>query len=569
MIRGIVMAYVIGSILVVIVLIIMGLILRKRIYDEVDRLESWKMDIMNRNVTTELSKVKSLNLSGETQENFEGWKEQWDYILTTELPDIEEYLLDAEEAADRFRISTAKKNLQTVEKTLQSIEKSIDQMFTELDNLLDSEQNSRQQMEELQPQIKELRKNLLQNRHQFGKAEIRFEVELDELEKQLGTYFELTDEGNYFEAQRLVEKLKDELALVEEQINDFPVTYKKCRQDLPMQIDDLIKGIKTMKEDGYRVEHLGFEKELQQFHEKVVHSVTLLEEAKLTEVHEIIQPIEDRIAEMYQLLEREAFAKSYNEKQLPAYRKLLHDVAIDFRDTKDEVEQLQETYYLDNSDVETQADLEKKIIELNQRLEQMETDLEQEQVTNITISENLESCNQSLIELQEAHQNFKQRLQTIRKDEIDAKEKVHEIRKRLFDTNRRLQKSNIPGVPSYIWDMLQQASAKIRLVVEQLETHPLDMNEVQKSLKTADEAVENMIEQTELVLENARLVELVIQYANRYRSQDAILAARLAEAENLFRNFEYEQALEEAAQALESVEPGALKRLEDLNLVPS
>ncbi|WP_138415275.1 septation ring formation regulator EzrA [Aquibacillus sediminis] len=563
------MAYVIGSILVVIVLIIMGLILRKRIYDEVDRLESWKMDIMNRNVTTELSKVKSLNLSGETQENFEGWKEQWDYILTTELPDIEEYLLDAEEAADRFRISTAKKNLQTVEKTLQSIEKSIDQMFTELDNLLDSEQNSRQQMEELQPQIKELRKNLLQNRHQFGKAEIRFEVELDELEKQLGTYFELTDEGNYFEAQRLVEKLKDELALVEEQINDFPVTYKKCRQDLPMQIDDLIKGIKTMKEDGYRVEHLGFEKELQQFHEKVVHSVTLLEEAKLTEVHEIIQPIEDRIAEMYQLLEREAFAKSYNEKQLPAYRKLLHDVAIDFRDTKDEVEQLQETYYLDNSDVETQADLEKKIIELNQRLEQMETDLEQEQVTNITISENLESCNQSLIELQEAHQNFKQRLQTIRKDEIDAKEKVHEIRKRLFDTNRRLQKSNIPGVPSYIWDMLQQASAKIRLVVEQLETHPLDMNEVQKSLKTADEAVENMIEQTELVLENARLVELVIQYANRYRSQDAILAARLAEAENLFRNFEYEQALEEAAQALESVEPGALKRLEDLNLVPS
>ena len=82
------MDYVIGFILVIIVIIIVGLLLRKRLYDSVDYYESWKLDIMNRNVAQELSKVKELNLEGETKENFEEWKDKWDNILTNDLAKV-------------------------------------------------------------------------------------------------------------------------------------------------------------------------------------------------------------------------------------------------------------------------------------------------------------------------------------------------------------------------------------------------------------------------------------------------------------------------------------------------
>src|SRR5690625_5209842 len=123
----------IGIILAIIVLIVIGLILRKRVYDQVDRLEAWKLDIMARNVAGELSKIKNLTLSGETQEKFEAWKERWDYIVGKELADIEEHLLDAEDAADKFRISKAKKVLKETEEILQSIEGSIDNILSELE----------------------------------------------------------------------------------------------------------------------------------------------------------------------------------------------------------------------------------------------------------------------------------------------------------------------------------------------------------------------------------------------------------------------------------------------------
>lgn len=564
------MAYVIGSILVVIALIILGLILRKKVYDDVDRLEGWKMDIMNRNVTSELAKVKSLNLSGETQENFESWKERWDRILTRELPDIEEFLLDAEEAADRFRVRTAKKNLKTVNETLQVIEKEIQKMFDELDHLLASEQSSREEIEEIEPRLKELKKFLLQQRHLYGKAEIRFEVEIDELTEKIGLYYELTDNGDYFEAQEVVNEVKDKLNITEGQIKDYPVVYKKCRQEIPGQIEDLLSGIKTMKADGYRIEHYGFEKELHTLQESLLEIITKLETGDVSEIFELVIPIEERIAEMYKLLEKEAIAKSYVEKQLPGYRQLIEEVAQDFDDTKNEVKHLQETYYFEERDMELHLNLEKWMKQLHKQYEQIEKELEETEGTSHTeIRDLLETGHKELLELQESHDEFKDQVHAFRKDELEAKESVLDMRKQLYSTNRKLQKSNIPGVPGYIWGLLEETTGKADKVVEKLEKQPLDMGEVQQSLSEAQEAVQLMIEKTDVLLDQARLVEIVIQYANRYRSQYPHLAEKLYESEVMFRNYEYENALEEAVKALEEIEPGALKRLEEFSKVPS
>src|SRR5699024_3768563 len=169
---------------------IIGLILRKRVYDSVDQHESWKLDITNRNVANQLSRIKSLNLSGETQEKFESWKEDWDYILSKKLPDVEEDLFDAEAAADRYRFPTAKKILHKVDNTLRAIENEIEEMLNELEELLSSEERSRKEVEELQPKIHQLRKHLTQNRYQFSKADRYFDTKLDELDESVEAYFE-------------------------------------------------------------------------------------------------------------------------------------------------------------------------------------------------------------------------------------------------------------------------------------------------------------------------------------------------------------------------------------------
>lgn len=556
------MAYIIGSILVVIALIITGLILRKRIYDVVDQYEAWKMDIIGRNINAELSRIKILNLSGETQDKFEAWKERWEHIVTKELTDIEEYLFDAEEMADRYRFSKAKKTLAEVDKILQSVEVAIEEILKEVDELLESEEKSRKEMEHVEPTLKELRKKLSQTRYQYGKAESYFEKKLDELTKQVAFYYELVDDGNYLEARELVEQIRVSLDTVEVRLNEFPHLFRMCKQELPSQLDDLLTGVKEMKNEGYRVEHLAFEKEIRNYQQKLLHMVEKMENGDMTNAEVIIEEIEERMKEMYQLLEKEAIAKNYVETKMPSYQQSLEEMTASFSNTKEEVEQLQKSYYFEDSDMEKYLTLEKSIAKLNSQMEAFVSEIEQKKVPHTKLRLEIEAGFVEIEKLEEKHEEFKKRIHNLRKDELEAKEKLTEMRNQLYYIQRKLKKSNVPGVPTFIWNLLETASEKNHRVVKALENQPLEMAEVQQALNDAKNAVSYCMEQTDLMLEQAYLTEQVIQYANRYRSQYPLLAKKLAEAERLFRNYEYELALETAAKAVEEVEPGALKRIE-------
>ncbi|WP_404453612.1 septation ring formation regulator EzrA [Virgibacillus necropolis] len=563
------MAYIIGIVLVIIALIIVGLILRKRIYDVVDRQESWKMDIMNRNIAAQLARIKSLNLSGETQKKFESWKEHWEYIVTKQLPDIEEYLFDAEEAADRYRFPTAKKTLRKVEQTLQSIEKDIEKMLIELDELIKSEETSRKEIEGLEPEIKALRKKLSQTRYQYGKAEARFDVELDEIEAGLRKYHELTGSGDYLEAQQLVENLKVQLEKLQIEMEEFPDLYKACKEELPDQLDTLISGIKDMKDDGYRIEHLGLEKEIRNYQGRLLDCVGSVEKGDVIVVKEAVTEIDERIKDMYQLLENEAIAKSYIETKIPTYRKYLGDLDMMFQDTKMEVELLRQTYYFEDSDMEKYLTLEKTITQLNKQLEELEENIDDHEVSHLKIRDKLDGNMQQVESLTQQHEDFIKFIHNLRKDELEAKEKLNDMKNQVYNTIRKLKKSNLPGVPNFIWSMLENTNQMNDRVLKALETKPLDMTAVQHALSEANKSVEHVTEQTDFVLDQAYLTEQVIQYANRYRSRYPLLAAKLSESERLFRSYEYELALEHAAKAIEEIEPGALKRIEDYQKVSS
>lgn len=568
-VRRLFMEYVIGIILFLIAFIIYGLILRKRVYDQVDRLEAWKMEIMNRNVTEELSKLKTLNLSGETQERFENWRSEWDEIITKQLPDLEEYLFDAEEAADRYRFRSAKKVLGHVREVLEAIEGSINNIFKELDNLLDSEESSRKEIEEIQPFLKELRKQLLQKRYQYGKAEIRFEVELDDIVEQLKSYHTQVDNGNYIEANELVQEMKGKLEVLHEKLLVFPELYKKSKQEIPSQLDDLRAGLKEMKEQGYRINHLNIDKRLLSYEEKLVLFVEKLEKGEIAQVQEGLQEIEQNLQESYQQLEEEAIARNHVQKKFPLVEKRLHEASKSLLQTKQEVKSLEASYQFEEKDLETNMRLEKWLNQLKKQAETLHKAVNEEESPHSEIDAEIESWTEQWEELREKHHAFTDKLYTLRKEEREAKGTIEEIRRDLMEINRKLQKSNLPGIPEYIFTALQKAGDGIEEVALKLDHHPLDMGEIQVGLQQASKGVRTAVEQTDFLLDQARLAEFVIQYANRYRSKYPLLAAKLSEAEHEFRNFNYELSLEQASMALEEIEPGALKRLEDLVKSPT
>ena len=132
---------------------------------------------MNRPVLDELSKVKQLKMNGETEEMFEHWRSEWDEIITVHMPDVEEYLFDAEEYVDKYRFKKSKMyNIKFLAK-LNEVEDTIKSILHELNELVGSEEKNRIEVVEMKELYRQLKKSLLAHRHNYGKAANNLEDE--------------------------------------------------------------------------------------------------------------------------------------------------------------------------------------------------------------------------------------------------------------------------------------------------------------------------------------------------------------------------------------------------------
>lgn len=556
------MKFVIGAILLLIALFIIGLIWRKKVYDEVDRLEAWKMDIMNRRVTEELSKVKSLNLSGETQEKFEAWRDRWDRILTKELPELEEDLFDAEEAADRYRMKRVKTVLGYTEKKLVAIEEDINKMFEELEDLLDSEKQSRLEIESMEPELKELTKVLIQNRHQFGAAVRIFEQRVEGLKEKLGEYEQLAEHGDYIEANTLVENTREETAKLQEDVHHFPERYKQVKVELPEQLRELKNGVEEMKSEGYRITHFDFSPEIHKYERSLEEMLQKLEDADQSGVVEMINDIEIRVQEMYQMLESEAVAHNFVEKQFVPLKAQLDELEYVLIETERELNEVQVTYQVEEGDIESHRGLKNWFNQMKKKLTSIDFKRGDDETSYTVLREEIEEVQKQLKNLQEQHGYFHERVQNLRKDEREAKQKLRNMENLLLDTHRRLKRSNIPGIPTSVYEDMKAASEKVDEVFLNLEKQPLDMNNVNSVLEEAVQMIEKLSEDAGKVMGKAHLAERVIQYGNRYRSKYPLIAAKLLEAEDQFRTYHYEEALSIASEAVKEVDPHGLSKID-------
>jgi septation ring formation regulator len=139
---------------------------------------------------------------------------------------------------------------------------------------------------------------------------------------------------------------------------------------------------------------------------------------------------------------------------------------------------------------------------------------------------------------------------------------LKELKRKMSETSRLVAKSNVPGLPEEYQSYILEARESLDDVQNKLEEKPLDMASVQIYLEKAVSAVTGLHDHTKELIEHMFLAEKLIQYGNRYRSKYPAVADGLKDAEEKFRNYEYEVALETAASVIEKVDPGSLKKIE-------
>ncbi len=560
-IGGLLVKYFIGFFILLLALFVAGYLIKKKYFKEMDRLEAWKIDLMNRPVLDEMSKVKLLNMTGQTEELFERWRNQWDDVVTVQLPDLEEMLFDAEEYIDRYRFSKAKGVQQAISAKLQETEDQIKSILEELHELVGSEEKNRVEIEELKEQYRESKKMLLAHRHSFGSSEKSLEEQLSGVSLKFQEFDEKTEHGNYLEAREVVLMIHSQLGSIKNDMDLIPQLLIECQSLLPNHLSDIFEGYREMSDQQYYLDHINVEKEVKRLEEKLSENLVLIEATKIDEAVEGIKEVKGRIDILFDLLEKEVHAKHFVIKNEKIASDLLVSAHEENSHLSSEVIHVQESYQLSEYDFETQRHLEKELSTVYKHFEILIEKVKLNETAQTVISEELAQIKEQLDIIREGQQDFALTLQALRKDEFEAREKLKELTKKVGETVRLVTKSNVPGLPEDYKYLFEDTNESIQNVKYQLEEKPLNISALNQYLEIAVLTVEKLTNSTIELLENVMLAEKAIQYGNRYKSQNPAVAKGLLEAEMAFRHYNYQEALEQAAATLDVIDPDALKKI--------
>jgi septation ring formation regulator len=560
-IGGLLVKYFIVFFILLLALYVVGYLIKKKYFKEMDRLEAWKIDLMNRPVLDEMSKVKLLNMTGQTEELFERWRNQWDDVVTVQLPDLEEMLFDAEEYIDKYRFNKANGVQQAIAAKLQETEDQIKNILEELHELVGSEEKNRVEIEELKELYRESKKMLLAHRHSFGSSEKGLEEQLNGVSQKFQEFDEKTEQGNYLEAREVVLLIHSQLGTIKKDMGLIPQLLIECQSLLPNQLSDILEGHREMTDQEYYLEHINVEKEIKRLEEKLSETLVLIEATKIDEAVDGIKEVKERIDILFDLMEKEVHAKHFVLKN----GKIASDLFVSAQEENNllssEVIHVQESYQLSESDFETQRHLEKELSTVYKHFEILMEKVKMNETAQTVICEELSQIKDQLDIISEGQQDFALKLQALRKDELEARDKLKELTKKVGETVRLVSKSNVPGLPEDYKYLFEDTNESIQNVKYQLEEKPLNISALNQYLEIAVLTVEKLTNSTIELLENVMLAEKAIQYGNRYKSQYPNVAKGLLEAELAFRHYEYQEALEQAAATLDVIDPDALKKI--------
>ncbi|GAF64300.1 septation ring formation regulator EzrA [Bacillus sp. TS-2] len=548
--------YILYSLIIVIVAVfVVGMLFRKKIYREVDKLELWKNDILNRAIPEEIGKVKTLHMSGETEERFELWRSEWDEIVGTILPDIEEELFNIEEFANKYRFKRSKNLIDLLNNRLNSIEEQLKVMLGDIQTLVESEEKNRNEIGEIRTQFENLEKELIRKRGSFGQTIKSLDTMVENIKKVFSNFDEATNKGNYLKARGLLTEVQSQLTLLQEYIEKVPSLLVQIQVTIPNECKNLRLGIQEMEDSGYYLKSYEFENQIQMIDKELEDFTKDIQKLELEGLEEKLTKLSEKIDSMYGLLEDEVDSKKQVTEQIPVQKENLLQLDDKLQKLMAETNHVQLSYRITDDELKKQENIRKKLQDLTKQLQVIVDVTENEKQTFTSIQDMLEQWGSSIVEVKTNMEEAKARLDTLREDEWKAKETIVQLKQVLVNSKRMIRKSNIPGLPVHVMEKLKQGEEIIKKTTAQLEQVPLEMGRVNALINDAVKMVKDNEESILATIDEAELAEKLIQYGNRYRSQSEGIYEALTEAEKLFRDYHYEEAIEVTISAVKKYDP--------------
>ncbi|WP_461242249.1 septation ring formation regulator EzrA [Staphylococcus aureus] len=551
--------------IIVIILIAVGVLfyLRSNKRQIIEKAIERKNEIETLPFDQNLAQLSKLNLKGETKTKYDAMKKDNVESTNKYLAPVEEKIHNAEALLDKFSFNASQSEIDDANELMDSYEQSYQQQLEDVNEIIALYKDNDELYDKCKVDYREMKRDVLANRHQFGEAASLLETEIEKFEPRLEQYEVLKADGNYVQEHNHIAALNEQMKQLRFYMEEIPELIRETQKELPGQFQDLKYGCRDLKVEGYDLDHVKVDSTLQSLKTELSFVEPLISRLELEEANDKLANINDKLDDMYDLIEHEVKAKNDVEET----KDIITDNLFKAKDMnytlQTEIEYVRENYYINESDAQSVRQFENEIQSLISVYDDILKEMSKSAVRYSEVQDNLQYLEDHVTVINDKQEKLQNHLIQLREDEAEAEDNLLRVQSKKEEVYRRLLASNLTSVPERFIIMKNEIDHEVRDVNEQFSERPIHVKQLKDKVSKIVIQMNTFEDEANDVLVNAVYAEKLIQYGNRYRKDYSNVDKSLNEAERLFKNNRYKRAIEIAEQALESVEPGVTKHIEE------
>lgn len=546
--------FILAIILVVVVLVLINKHNKKKLQGILTNLELDKNLIISANILTELNKVGSLINNKNLELRYENWKERYKKIKEVDIPSLENSLNELEELIRDKKYKEFIEKSSRLELEIYYTKSKSDFLLDEIREITLSESKNREIVTKLKKDYREIYLKYNNNSGDYEGINNTIELQFENIDK-LFNAFELSMENNdYSEASKIVKALTDNIGNIGIIIDEASSIILMGKKLIPDKIDDVKKIYDRMTREGYIIDYLNIDYNINEAEKKLADVFDRLKVLNVNDSIIELKTILDYFDSLYGDFDREVDAKKNYDalsRKIAIKNKKLSTI---IKSIISKIEDIKFSYDLLDEDV-------KVIDELNLGIKGLQNDYDiiVENFRNKSFSysqlyKELELINTRVCTIEDRVEQTVKFLSSLKEDEIRAREQLDEIKNILESSKEKMESFKLPIIPKDYYVELSEANDALDNMIDELNKKPISIRVLNLRVDTARDLVLKLYKNTTDTIKNASLAESTIVYSNRFRYNNKINNA-LNRAEDYFYEGRYSEALELAIKAVSDVNP--------------
>lgn len=554
---------VVAIIILIILIIAFILIINRRQLSQIEAIDRMTESIQKMQLERAIKRLDKMDLAGESLTTLNTWRKSYQETATKKIPEVQHLVEEAADQNASYHLFKARKNIkkaqEIIEPTMEDA-KNTKEVFTEL---LESNRENQIQYDSLIKSYRSTRKMVLADSFDYGAALDQIENELTSMESDFDEAKNLSSQGDHVEAKRVLSKIKMDLHALKEQLPKLKKAHHELATVFQDQLRELSAAYKKMISEKYYFDDVDVLAEIKAIRGQIGQAQGLLSSLKVDELAKKNKEIGQKIDALYDALAKEYKARPFVEKNQNKMLTLISHQQLVSKKLVNKLRHIDESYELTHGELGKSRHLAQEVSDMNHQYTVDTQNIADGKGVYSKIQDSWLAMLDRLREIDAEQKKMAKDVDGLYDSENVAHDSVKQFKQEVSLIYRRLQRRKLPGDPESFVQMYTLVVNEIEHTSEELNKVRINMEKISSQLIQISDDVERLRREADDIVNSANLVELTMQYSNKYAEKDNVQKAQ-EQAMSLYqKDYNYKDALDTIATAIEKVEPGSYQRLEN------